>query len=361
MIHFMWNDYQLCENSYSIYEFANAEIPKWAEYHLSKITTFHQSIWEAGRVTDNPEDILLGHCTYFPQNEKHIATKGRFVRNWVKDNALTSDQFSHPNTYILMPWVPEFPIEWTVNMQTLDYQLSHARLIFSMCGEIWFDKTLEKRDDSIQSKVKDKLIRVNMGVAAQNLTVSKQSFNEIGERSILHISNLQTYKGFETTCRSLMGLNTSLYVGGNIPRAQEGLMEINLGVDNFIFNYIGSVENHDWVTNAWIVDTCDFYIHTATMDAQATTVLENCARGLIPLITPESGFLSPHAIYLTHDPDENRKIIDWALNLPEQDLLNRSYLLREQIVKEHNWESIFTKIWDVISQDLEQRKFDNAD
>lgn len=97
------------------------------------------------------------------------------------------------------------------------------------------------------------------------------------------------------------------------------------------------------------------------MDAQATTILENCARGLIPLITPESGFSSPHAIYLTHDPDENRKIIDWALNLPEQDLLHRSYLLREQIIKENNWESIFTKIWDVISQDLEQRKFDNAD
>ena len=62
MLHFMWNDYQLCENSYSIYEFANAEIPKWAEYYLSKRTKFHQSIWEAGRVTDKPDDILPNFC-----------------------------------------------------------------------------------------------------------------------------------------------------------------------------------------------------------------------------------------------------------------------------------------------------------
>ena len=126
--------------------------------------------------------------------------------------------------------------------------------------------------------------------------------------------------------------------------------------EEFFFRFMGSIDNSDPKINAMIVDTCDFYIHTATMDAQATTILENCARGLIPLITPESGFSSPYAIYLTHDPTENRKIIDWALNLPEEELLIRSHLLREQIFRDHSWEIIFDKIWNEINQDINARK-----
>jgi hypothetical protein len=91
------------------------------------------------------------------------------------------------------------------------------------------------------------------------------------------------------------------------------------------------------------------------MDAQATTILENCARGLIPLVTPESGFSSPHAIYLTHDPDENRKIIESALNIPEAELLQRSHLLREQIQREHSWDRIFGTIWEEIMADIDSR------
>ncbi|WP_193372417.1 hypothetical protein [Pseudanabaena sp. PCC 6802] len=71
------------------------------------------------------------------------------------------------------------------------------------------------------------------------------------------------------------------------------------------------------------------------------------------MVTPESGFDCPHAIYLTHDPDKNRQIIERALNLPESELLHRSQLVREHIIKEHNWENIFDKIWDVIADELD--------
>ena len=156
-----------------------------------------------------------------------------------------------------------------------------------------------------------------------------------------------------------MNLDTILYVGSNLIQLPTGMQRLYIDGEDFFFNFIGNVDNNDPITNTWIVETCDFYIHTAKMDAQATTVLENCARGLIPLITPESGFSSPHAIYLTHDPDQNREIIDWALNLPEEELLNRSRLLREQIFREHNWESIFAKIWNEIIQDIEKRKLED--
>jgi len=63
-----------------------------------------------------------------------------------------------------------------------------------------------------------------------------------------------------------------------------------------------------------------------------------------------------HAIYLTHNPDENRKIIQQALELPEEELLKRSQAVREQVAREHRWEDIYGKIWHTIQADIEERK-----
>ena len=357
MLHFLWYDgYPLFENSYSIYESSNKEIAKWAEYYLSQKTSFHQSECSSGRVTDNPNDILIGHLTWCVKNQVSESIYGKFLRNWVKDNAIHPDQSSHPNTYILTPWVPDFPIEWVPHMPWLEFQLLQAKKIFALCGEIWIERTLAKYDNSIQSRVKEKLVHCNMGIAAKNFNVYKKKFNKIGSREILHVSNLGAYKGFEVTCKSLMNLDTILHLASFHLKLPIGMNRCDIDGEEFFFRFMGSIDNSDPKINAMIVDTCDFYIHTATMDAQATTILENCARGLIPLITPESGFSSPYAIYLTHDPTENRKIIDWALNLPEEELLIRSHLLREQIFRDHSWEIIFDKIWNEINQDINARK-----
>lgn len=347
MLHFFWCGYNLTEDSYTKYEFANLEIAKWAEYYFSQKTSFHQSNWLSGRVTDNPQDILLGHPTW----AGHV----KLSRDWVKDNALSPNDKCHPNTYILMPWVPEFPPEWTSNIIFLESQLMAARKIFALGGEIWIERTFAKLDNSIQARVKDKLVHCNMGVAAQNFSKIKQNFNPIGERQLLHMSNLAHYKGFDITCKSVNGLDTLMHVASASLQTSVGLTEIKIDDQSYIFNFLGHVNNNDPDFQAWVVDNCDFYIHTGRMDAQATTILENCARGLIPLVTPESGFSSPHAIYLTHNPEENKKIIEWALNLPESELLKRSSLLREQMIKEHSWEGIFGQIWDRMIADINQQ------
>ncbi|MFN3361185.1 MAG: glycosyltransferase family 1 protein [Pseudanabaenaceae cyanobacterium] len=355
MLHFFYtlDGYFLCEHSYEVYELSNREINKWAEFYLGKRENFHMSNCCAGKVTEHPDDILLGHPTYIDKVDK--PNLGKFIRNWVKDNALTPHNICHPNTYIFMPWVPSFPLEWTSRMPFWESQLLSAQKIFGICGKIWYDRTMALEDDSIQSQVKHKLVHINMGVAAQNISPYKTAFNPIGQRGILHISNLGTYKGFDITCASLMGLDVLLHVG-TMERLAEGLIKISIQGEEFVFNNLGYIDNSDPFTNQWIVDNYDFYIHTATMDAQATVILENCARGLIPLVTPESGFASDHAIYLTNDPNENRKIIQWALNLPESELLKRSQLIREQILREHSWETIFNKVWDEICADIEIRR-----
>jgi hypothetical protein len=355
MMHFFWSSFDLGEYSYDHYDFANREIAKWAEYYLSKKTSFHQSSWLAGKVTDNPQDILLGHPTWDNRLELDVMNDGKLLRNWVKDNALKVKDDSHPNTYILIPWVPEFPDQWTSKMTNLEEQLLSANKIFALCGDIWIKRTFEKADDSIQSKVKDKLIHCNMGIAAHNLPVKKKTFNLIGERQLLHISNLNYYKGFDITLKSLQNIDALFHIASGHLNEEIGLVSVELESGSYTCNYIGEIDNNDPSFNNWVVENCDFYIHTARIDAQATTILENCARGLIPLITPESGFASPHAIYLTHDPAENHKIIEWALNLPESELIRRSQLLQEQVKREHNWEGIFSKIWDEVIKDIGSR------
>lgn len=355
MLHFFWGGYDLREDSYEKYEVSNLEIAKWAEFYLGKYTAFHQSSYRSGKVTDRPEDILLGHPTWDDCFNRQRFSLKPLLRNWVQDNALSPNEKCHPNTYIMIPWLSNFPEDWIESIPFLEGQLLSAQKIFAMGGDFWVNKTLERDDSSIQCRVKHKLIPSNNGTTPHNLTVFKQSFNLIGERRVLHISDLKHRKGFDITCKSLQGVDTLLGVGSIHLQAPQGLVEIEIDGETHVFDFLGVINNTNPDHNQWIVDGFDFYIHTAREDAQAVTILENCARGLIPLVTPESGFSSPHAIYLTQNPDENREIIQWALNLPESDLLKRSGLIREQIIREHSWESIYKKIWNVITADIEQR------
>ena len=358
MLHFLWLGYAMREHSLDIYEFSNPEIAKWAEYYLSQHVAFNQTHCQSGKVTENPNDILLGHLTWdglLSQEPGQI--HGALLHDWVRDNALAVGEPAHPNTYILTPWVPDWPDFWTANMPFLESQLMAASKIFALCGEIWIKRTLESSNDTIQTRVKDKLVHCNMGVAAQNFRCVKTSFNPIGERQILHVSNLSTYKGFDITCKSVNGLETLLHVATRaLPNTTPGLVEYRIHDEAYLFNFIGGIDNNDPAFQEWAVTNCDFYIHTAYADAQATTILESCARGLVPLVTPESGLVSPHAIYLTHDPKENHAIIQRALEMPEEELMHRSRAVRDQVIRENNWKDIYDTVWNTIQADIEDRK-----
>jgi hypothetical protein len=240
-------------------------------------------------------------------------------------------------------------------MSYYESQLLSAQKIFAMCGEIWIDKTLAKRDDSVQYRVRDKLVRVDMGVAAQNIGIPKTKFNPPGSRQLLHMSTLGSYKGFDLMCESLVGLPALLNVASR-KSFPPGFVERELDQgQKFVFNFLGPIDNADPHFTGWVAESCDFYIHTASMDAQATTILEACARGLVPLVTPESGFESPDAIMLTQDARENRQIIARALEMPEAELLERNRRLRVLLAERHSWDRIFGTVWDRIRADIEAR------
>jgi hypothetical protein len=81
--------------------------------------------------------------------------------------------------------------------------------------------------------------------------------------------------------------------------------------------------------------------------------LEYAARGLIPLVTPESGFDCEDAIYLTDSAIENREIIDDAMHMPDEELMHRSAKIRERLRTRHSWPVFFDTIAEHIERTYE--------
>jgi glycosyltransferase involved in cell wall biosynthesis len=352
MLHFIYTPYLFQKRSYQQYESANHEIVKYARRYFETVTPVHMTHFNSSRVTNRPEDILLGHPTW--DSAYNIVDRVHAVTNdWVRDNALSPDAPCHPNTYIYMPWMPFFASE--THMPFAESQLAAARLIFANCGSFWYDQTMQLPEDTIQGRVKSKLVRVDMGCAG-HLFPYKTKFKNGPRRNLLHVSNLGPAKNMALMVKSIEGLGLNLFVAsGSLDQA--GIVEANVKNQNgttemHTFHSLGPISNNDAKINAFIVETMDFYLHTSRYDAQATAIIENCARGLVPLVTPESGFACPHAIMLTQDAEQNREIINRAAHMSESEYAERSIGVREHVLKFHNWDRIYERIWKTIQEDL---------
>ena len=350
LLHFFWFNYHQRLGDEGRYQESNSEIQKWAEKQLSKSFTVHStSCVTQGRVTVSKEDILLGH----PNWDTHSAATGRFgssERDWMRDNRLRDADACHPNSYVLMPWtVPAFPPEWTDNMPCYESQLERARLIFAISGRIWHERTLALRDDTIQSRVKDKLVRLNMCVSNAAFAIGKQAFNPVGARRLIHVSNMAPYKNVDLLLQSTDGVTVPSIGSRALKKLARGTAEIDVAGKPREFNHLGALNNDDEAQIRLLVEAHDFYIQTSSLDAQATTILEFGARGLIPIVTAESGFECEGAIYLTGSPAQNKDIIAKALNMPDDECRRRSALVKAHIRREHSWDRFYATIAEKIS------------
>ena len=346
MLHFFWTRYMFVADSYLKYEYSNNEIVKYARRYFERVTPTHITDFLSGRVTDNNADILLGHPTW-----------GITTNNWVKENALSEEAECHPNTYIMMPWLPVFPKEFI--MPYVEEQLLAARKIFAICGNYWIERTMELENSSIQARVKNKLIQNNMGCRA-DLIPFRNDFGKSSRSKLLHVSNFGSTKNIGLLFNSLKTLDVDLCIAS--PELAGKVGEQNCTVkgwqgqedEEFDFISLGSVSNSEPAVNDFINNNCGFYIHTSNYDAQATTILENCARGLIPIVTRESGFECEHAVYLSQDAEENRDIISKALKMGDEEFEHRSKEVRKHILEHHDWDKIYAKIWEEINKDQKQ-------
>lgn len=343
MLHFFWTPYIFRRDSYDKYEANNAEICKHARRVLGRFTDVHLDSFNASRVTRNPADILLGHTSF--------DSAGGLADDWVRDNALEPGQPAHPNTYLMLPLLPE-PVEehksWSPFM---DSQLQGAQLIFGICGDHWYERIQALPADDMLGRVKDRIVRIDMGCEGHRFAPPR-GYSEASMRGLLHMSDLAPHKGFDLLLNSVAGTGAVLHAGSSALRPHP-YQRVRLNGHEFVS--LGWVDNTSAQQDRFIKDNCAFYIHASSRDAQATAILENCARGLVPMVTPESGFRSPYAIELTQDAEANRAIIARALAMPREEYERRSAGVVRQVLEQHSWDRIFTGIWERIQQDIAGR------
>jgi glycosyltransferase involved in cell wall biosynthesis len=351
MLHFFWFNYHKREGDERVYHTSNYEIQKWAEKCLGKHFTVHStSCVTQGRVTVAKDDILLGHLSWDPEADPSGGAP-KSQRNWVYDNRLHSGDLCHPHTCILTPWVPVFPPEWTDHMPFYESQLEQARIILGICGPIWLRETLALNDGTVQSRVKDKVVQLDMCINMDALQIRKGAFNAVGKRKVIHVSNLDSYKGFDLLLDSTKGVTVPGIGSKKMAGVDRGTIQIEAYGSQYTINNLGAVNNRDDAQIRTLVDEHDFYIHTSSMDAQATTILEFGARGLVPIVTPESGFECDGAIYLTRYAAQNREIVAKALAMRDEELNHRREQVMGQLARNHSWHRMFDTIAAKLNED----------
>ncbi|MCP4395043.1 MAG: glycosyltransferase [Alphaproteobacteria bacterium] len=343
MLHFIGNPYEFSENSYSLYETSSDELVKHAKRCLEAVTEVKiGDCTSSGKLTSNPSDILLGLPTW---DKTYMSAP-----DWVKENALSEEKNAHPNTYIMTPWLPSFPQDWP--MPHLKDQLSSAKRIFAICGEKWIEETKKLNNDSIQAKVKDKIVHINRGCNAEILPF-KQNYSKDKRINFLHMSEVSSNNRLELIINSIAGLGIELYVGTKNLKFGGYSATIDEQGTAIPFDSIGHVHNSNKGFNEFAVNECDFYIHASEKEPQAAPILENCARGIVPIITKCCGFESDYAIYIGNDGNYNKDIISKAMDMSSSEYEERSKGVRKEILKNHSWDTIFNKVWTTIQETKE--------
>ena len=320
------------DNDYKAYQFSNQEIVKNFELEFGK---YDDVIWHdsnsRGRVTDNPDDILIGSP---PWPNSHL--KDSPYESWVFDNGFDGDRSAHPNTFIVFPFssptVPSHAV-----MDPVVPSVLASRGFFGLGGTVHYDHCIEHAPaDSIWRRVQPKLIRSNMGCDTRLLTHKQASAPRTN--GLFHISSLRGYKRPEHMLNSLPRDGCQLFIGTERTDLLEDIAEKGLVPPNV--TNLGLIDNGEPETNEFILKECSYYLH-CSREAQATAILENCARGLVPLLTPFAGFTSPDAIYLSEDDAEaNRRTIAEALAMPDDEYKARQRGVRSQVRLYHSWERI---------------------
>lgn len=317
MIHFFWFPWGPEGLDHQRYENANREIVKGAwRYFGDRMRIHHMNSLDEIEATNT--DILLG-APAFPYPES--------VNSWMEVNR-------GKRCYTMAPWVNQ-PLH-----DRFIGPLRTTRLFFAMCGSIWFDKTMARGPEDPLADIKSKIVRVNMGCDANLLSYRHGTAGR--GLGFLHMSDLRASKDPKFMYDIFDGLPATLNIGSaKAPQTQ--LPNVT---------YLGNIDNANPEHEQRLLDTSSFYIHTSWTDAQATAILENCARGLVPLLTHESGFASEHALYFKRgDMKYNRDLVLYAANMPEDEYRRRSIGVRQQILQHHNWASIYKRVEDVIQAD----------
>jgi len=259
-----------------------------------------------------PDDIVLGH----PHSDPATVIQ-RVFRSEVKCRAKA----------LIFPIHHGIPSISTFVVPLVE----RAAVVFGIMGQFWH----ETIGNSHYAVGKEKIVRVDMAVDAEEYPLVKTSFNPPGQRGYLYIGANRPEKGIEVMSRTMSRMQG--FPRGWIGRGEEipGMQRLAEHVDLTPEFVRGLAQRYD------------FFVNTSVSDANPTTILEAMAWGFPVACTPESGYHKMPTIMTlsTSDIEGNVRALLELQHAPEERLREIGAANRRLVEEHYTWERFCSTVW----------------
>lgn len=241
---------------------------------------------------------------------------------------------NHPRLFMICPWSSYSPNLKSGGQHVwIKPQFDAVRKIFGLGGKIWAERAANPKN--LYNRWYKKLHLVPMGIDINKFTNWKNNkYNEPGKRDFLFMGSPTSWKGINELKACFKDKPYHIWMCGEGPRKD---LAPNI-------HYLGYINNNGDELKKLIQTKIDFYVHMSVFDAQATTILESIAHGLVPVCTEESGFKPALKLEKTKEVEKNRHILDAMQKLPNQQLVDKSKECIKIVKERHNWNYVVDNI-----------------
>jgi len=274
--------------------------------------------WQDTRlIRPGPDDVLIGHPHPVPWTCFRRSVR---LPGWKR--VLLMSPYHHGDD---------------VQVAFLESVIARCDLYLAITGNYWFSTI----DESLYSHWRPKMVHLDLAVDRAEFPPIKMDFNAPGQRRFVYIGNCFPGKnvGYLTHIARLMPEVEIAWIGQGRPGIP-GLRP--LGYQDFAT---------DEARN--ILARYDFMLTVGKADANPATILEAMAWGLIPICTPQSGYVGyPGIVNVPLDhPEEVVRILRQLQQQPDEQL--KAWQAKNwQLLDTHfNWDRFARQVMDAIESD----------
>lgn len=260
--------------------------------------------WDERSVIEpEPGDVLLGHPHPAPGT---IFRRSARERGWTR--VLMMAPYNHDLRQVAF----------------VDSVIRDCDLYLAITGPYWFGSVAA----SPCSHWRPKMIHLDLAVDRSEFSPLTREFRPAGERTFAYVGSTAWFKNtpyLTEIARRMPGVRIAWIGAGD--RKIDGLEP--LGPADF-----STAEGRAMVAQF------DFLVTLGKADANPTTILEAMAWGLLPVCTPQSGYVGIPTItnVPTDDPDEAAAVLARLNTLPEERLLAMRAKNWRLLDEHYNWD-----------------------
>lgn len=227
----------------------------------------------------------------------------------------------------------------------LDPIVRNADRFLAITGRYW----IEKLEDSPFAHWRNKMLQLDLAVDMEDFPPIKKVFHRPGARRFVYIGNCQPQKNTDYLATLSQRLAEPIgWIGGG--GRLRGVVPLGY---------------HDFSSSAArsLIADYDFMVTVGSHDANPTTVLEAMAWGLIPVTSPQSGYINYDSIPTIplNDADRAIDILNSLQHKPEQQLRAMQDTNWRLIHSHFNWQRFGSEVLRAIEEDPPRPPTENAD